>query len=727
MKINGVPIDDTFAEDSWHIGEIAVHPENPDIVVVAVLGHFWSTNINRGLYRTEDGGDSWQHVLYIDENTGANDVVISPSNPEIMYASMWENNPGISGRNSGIYKSEDGGVHWKHVTNGLPDGKGLGRIGLSVSYQNPAKAYALIDNLSKDKRKAAEIYKTEDGGISWKKTHEEDFLFFPGIGWYFADIYTSPEDDEQIYGLGVNLAFSNDGGKSYSKMGGQVNHYFPSAAQGLHLDHCELWINPRNADHLVLGNDGGLYVSFDQGLSWMHYNNIPAGEFYDITIDNQDPYIIYGGVQDNATVYGPAKEWDQRFDDEWQYLWIDAWDGGDGCVTQVDPTDPNTVYFSMQNGSVRRKDMKADTSISIRPKLPEDIKGKLTFNFIAPYFISSFNASTLYHGGNYIFKSDNRGDTWQVISPDLNNSAYPDKKGTAMGAIAESTLKEGLLYAGGDKGSFWVSKDDGGNWQENSDRIANNYIRSIYPSRHVSARVYMAMTGLNYDDLGTHLYASEDYGEHWKSITANLPNEVANVIVEDPNFENILYAGLYRGVYISMDRGDTWSLLGSNMPATSISDMELHLPSNELIVSTHGRGIYKMDLTPVYNTVSTFPSTRSFVAVPEKAVRPKFNDTHKEPLMHTVQKMTITAWNVEESSLTIAINKSDSDEILWSAEWPVKYGFNQFRWDLSYKHEKNLAPYFIHHTQYLKPGTYDLSIGAGDNKSTSVLEIIDQK
>jgi len=686
-------------EDSWHIGEIAIHPENPDIVVVAVLGHFWSTNENRGLYRTEDGGESWQHVLYIDEKTGANDVVISPTNPEIMYASMWENNPGISGKNSGIYKSSDGGIHWKHVTKGLPKGKGLGRIGLAVSYQNPDKAYALIDNLAKDKRKAAEIYKTVDGGISWNKTHNEDFLFFPGIGWYFADIYTSPEDDEQIYGLGVNLAFSDDGGKSYSKMGGQVNHYFPSAAQGLHLDHCELWINPNNADHLILGNDGGVYVSFDKGASWMHFNNIPAGEFYDITIDNQEPYMIYGGVQDNATVYGPAKEWDQRFDDEWNYLWIDAWDGGDGCVTQVDPTDPNTVYFSMQNGAVRRKDMNADTSKSIRPKLPKGMKGELAFNFIAPYFISSSSASTLYIGGNYVFKSENKGDIWTVISPNLNKSVNREKRGIALGALSESTLTKGLLYAGGDKGSFWVSKDDGGTWKENSEGIADNYIRSIYPSKYVSSRVYMAMTGLNYDDLGSYLYVSEDFGEHWQSITSNLPNEVVNVIFEDPNFENILYAGLYRGVYISMDRGGSWFLLGRNMPAASISDIELHQPSNELIVSTHGRGIYKLDLTPIYKAVSTYPSGENKLLVPDIAIRPKFNDTHKNPLMHTVKKMTITIWNVEETLLTITINKSDSEEILWSHEWPAKYGFNQFRWDLGYKHENNLAPYFIHTTQ----------------------------
>ena len=314
----------------------------------------------------------------------------------------------------------------------------------------------------------------------------------------------------------------------------------------------------------------------------MHYNNIPTGEFYDITIDNnQKPYIIYGGTQDDATVYGPATEWNNKFSDRWKYLWIDAWDGGDGCVTQVDPEDSNTVYFSMQNGAIRRKDMFKNESISIRPKLEAKVKDALEYNFISPYFISPHDSKTLYHGGNYVMKTTDRGDSWKLISKDLTQSKDQEKKSLSAGAIAESKIKKGLLYYGSDKGSFWVSKNDGKKWIENSDGIQNNYIRSICPSKFSESRVYMTMTGINYDDLGNYIYVSENYGKKWKSIKSNLPNEPANVIIEDPKYEDILYAGLYRGVYISLDRGSSWSLLGKNLPATSISDLEIHQESGD--------------------------------------------------------------------------------------------------------------------------------------------------
>ena len=281
-------------EDSWSIAEIEIHPTNPEIVFVSVLGHLWTKNQNRGLFRTLDGGKSWEKVLYKDEMTGANEVVFSPTHPEIMYSSLWEVFPGISGENSGVYRSKDGGKTWTLCTNGLPKGPKIGRIGLTVSSTNPAKAYALIDNLNNSREQAAELYKTEDGGISWTKTHSEPFKIFPGIGWYFTDVYVNPKNDEEVFCLGVRLAHSLDGGKTFSFIGGQVTHMTPSLAQGLHLDQCELWINPSNPDHLALGNDGGFYVSYDKGLSWTHYNNIPTGEFYDITIDQSD-YLIYGG------------------------------------------------------------------------------------------------------------------------------------------------------------------------------------------------------------------------------------------------------------------------------------------------------------------------------------------------------------------------------------------------------------------------------------------------
>ena len=697
-------------EDSWHIGEISVHPTNPDIVLVSVLGHFWSKNVNRGIYKTEDGGKSWKHVLYIDENTGSNDIVISNSNPEVIYASMWENNPGISGLNSGIYKSSDGGDNWEKLINGLPYGKKMGRIGLAVSYSNPNKVYALIDNLSKNRSEAAEVYKTIDGGKLWKRTHEDELMIFPGIGWYFADIYVNPKDDEEIYSLGVRIAKSVDGGKTFNNLYGTVKRINPSDAKFLHLDHCELWINPKNPKHIALGNDGGLFVSYDKGESWMHYNNIPAGEFYDITISNEEPYLIYGGTQDDATVYGPAKEWNNKYSDKWKYLWIDAWDGGDGCVTEVDPIDPSIVYFSMQNGAIRRKNMKTGKSVSIKPKLSKENINALNYNFITPYFISPHDNKTLYHGGNFVMKTIDQGNSWSSISPDLTKSKILEKNSFSAGAIAESSLQKGLLYYGSDKGSFWVSKDDGKNWSENSKNIKDNYIRSIYPSKFSKSRVYMAMSGINYDDLGNYIYISENYGKDWKSIKSNLPNEPANVIIEDLKFENILYAGLYRGVYISFDKGNSWSILGKNLPIVSISDLIIDEKSGDLIAATHGRGIYKLNLNPIHYSIKKGVSVEKNILFPISDItRPLINDTHKEPISSTAEKLSISFFiNKNEKVLTEVYN--DKNDLIWRYKFDAKKGFNEFRWDIIYEKNKSDLPYFIHYNKYLPAGKYKLNL-----------------
>lgn len=709
-------------EDSWHIGEIVVHPKNPDIAFVAVLGHFWSTNTNRGLYRTKDGGKTWQQVLYLDENTGANDVVIAPSDPDVIYVSMWEHHPNLSGPKTGIYGSQDGGDTWKRLDAGLPEGPKKGRTGLAVSHTNPLKVYALMDNLNRNVRRAAEVYKTENGGQTWTRTHEDDLLIFPRIGWYFTDIYVNPLDDDEIYGLGVRMAHSADGGKTFDLVGGRVFHMNPSAAQTLHLDHCELWIHPQNPNHLVLGNDGGLYVSYDRGGSWQHFNNIPAGEFYDITTDQQEPYRIFGGTQDDATVYGTARPWNPDFPDTWKYFWVDPWSGGDGCVTQVDPSDPNTIYYSAQNGAVMRKDMLADTITRVRPRLPKEKEGKLDFNFIAPYFISPHASDRLYIGGNYVFKTENRGDDWQVISPDLSRSADSTRHSVAAGALVESQLQPGVLYFGGDRGVFWTSKDDGGHWEERSIGLPNFYIRSIYASRHKEGRVYVALTGINYDELGVHLFRSDQYGENWVPISSNLPDEPVNVILEDPLYENVLYAGGYRGVYVSTNFGESWALLGQGMPAVSIGDMEIQQPSNDLVVGTHGRGIYRVNLKTLHEAFAATwpPKTNQLYALPIMT-SPKIRFMYREVEASTVLSFPISFWLSQGGAVKLSVLEGET--VRWTTEWDAKAGFNQFSWDLQTAAETSMEPYFFHYRKFLKPGSYKLILQIGDEKLEQPLTV----
>ena len=697
--------------DSYHIGKIDVHPTNPDIAFVAVHGHYWTTNPNRGLYRTLDGGVTWEHVLYVNERTGANDVVIAPSDPTVVYATTWENNPGVSGPSSGVWKSEDAGTTWRRLGGGLPDGPKTGRIGVAVSASDPAKAYVLVDNLNKSEAKAAEVYKTTDGGATWSRTHTEDLLIFPSIGWYFADIYLNPRDDEEVYALGVRIAHSRDGGRTFGLLGGDVYHLFPSPAQTLHLDHCELWIDPGDPDHLAVGNDGGVYTTFDRGKTWLHHNNIPVGEFYDVSVDNQDPYMIYGGTQDDASVFGPAREWDPRYADGWRYIWIDAWSGGDGCYTFADPEDANTVYFSSQNGAARRKDTRTGRSVSIRPRLPKGYKGRADYNFITPYFISPHNRFTLYHAGNYVFKSVDRGDSWKLISPDLARSADPRRLSTAAGAMAESPLDPGVLFLGTDRGAFWVTLDDGGTWVERSGGLPATYIRSICPSRFSRTRVYVAAPGINRDDLGCRLFASEDRGLTWTSLSTGLPDEVAYAVIEDPTNENILYAGLLRGVYVSVDRGRTWSLLGPGLPAAAVSDLVIQEREMDLVASTYGRGIYVMNIRPIQEIFKNGAAAADTLFDPPAARRPWINDSHRDPSLRTVEKVPLTFYLTRPRDVTLSVHTAKGQEV---KSWRLsgKKGFNELRWDLVVKTADSPEPYFIRYREFAPAGEYEVRLTA---------------
>lgn len=695
--------------DSYHIGEIAIHPQDPDIVFVAVQGHFWSANPNRGVYRTVDGGQTWEHVLYVSERVGANDVVIAPSNPDVIYVSMWENNPGTVGPESGVYKSEDGGKTFVRMSGGLPDGSQTGRIGVAVSWSDPNKAYALIDNFNLEVNKTGEVYRTLDGGETWTRTHEEPLQIFSQIGWYFADIYVNPQNDEEIYCLGVSMAHSSDGGQTFDFVRGDIYHLFPSPAEFLHVDNCELWINPLNPQHLALGNDGGLFVSYNRGDSWLHYNNLPAGEFYDISVDNQDPYFVYGGTQDDSSVYGPSREWQPQFPDGWKYIWIDSWSGGDGCVTVPDPEDPNIVYTSSQNGGIFRKDLKADRSQGIRPRLPKEHEGELAYEFVAPYILSPHNRLTLYHAGNYVFKSLNRGNNWRLISPNLAGSADPNKQSNAAGAIAESPIKPGLLYVGTDKGAFWVTENDGVEWIEYSQGLPNRYIRSICPSRFTESRVYVAVTGINYDDLNGYLFVSEDNGKVWRSIMSNLPNETTYVILEDPTNENILYAGLYRGVYVSVDRGMSWALLGPDMAATAIADLVIQEREMDLLAATHGRGIYRTNLRPIQQAFEKGIPQENLLFETPVARLPWINDTHRDPKKSTMEKVPITFYLLEEKEVTIAV-KGKNKKTIWSEKMIAYKGFNQIRWDLVTDRPVRNEAYFWRYLVFARAGEYDLSI-----------------
>ena len=708
--------------DAWHIGEISVHPEDPDIVLVAVQGHFWTSNENRGIYRTEDGGRSWEHVLYLDETVGANDIVFSPADPTMAYASMWENYPSVQGAKGGVYTTNDMGKTWERRVEGIVINSNTGRIGIAASYQEPNKAYAFVDQRNRGRNQGAgELYKTLDGGLTWTMTHDEPLHSLSVIGWYFMDTYVNPKDDEEVYALGVRLAHSRDGGKRFSYIGGQIRHLTPSVAQTLHLDHCEMWINPLNPDELLLGNDGGLFHSYDNGNSWLHLNNIPTGEFYDIEIDQSEPYTIYGGTQDDATVVGHAVERIPHLNDTWEYLWIDAWSGGDGCITLVDPNDENTLYFSMQNGAARRMDLRYDTSVSIMPRFPRD-SISLEYNFITPYFLSPHNSDRVYMAGNYVLRSENRGDSWDVISPMIVDSSHTTFPEIAAGAMAESHFTEGVLYVGTDRGNMWVSEDGGATWDNRSEGLSSNYIRSIHPSVHKEGRVYIQQTGLNYDDFGAYLYVSEDQGRQWTSIVGNLPDHPINSILEDPYHENILYAGTYRGVYISVDKGRNWTYLGKGMRDTSIGDLSIHFESRDLVVATHGSGIYKMNLSPIHQLMDSSYTESVLLAIPSISA-PRYRDTHGDVELSSLQRLPISFWLDMDQEVLLELSTTQ-DSVIWKHQMSGQKGYNQYRWDLVLEREKSMSPYHIHYHKYAKPGIYNLTISSDSFTDSSQLIIL---
>ena len=405
----------------------------------------------------------------------------------------------------------------------------------------------------------------------------------------------------------------------------------------------------------------------------------------------------------------------------WKYLWIDPWDGGDGCVTQVDPEDDNTVYYSAQHGAAVRLDRKADTMVSIQPELPQGIRDTLLFNYITPYFISPHHRETLYHGGNYIFKSADRGNHWEVISPNLAMNARKGKRSFSTGALAESPIRKGLLYAGTDKGAFWVSKNDGESWEEHDNGLANNYIRSICPARFAEERVYVAMTGINYDDLGAYLYVSDDYGKSWTSIAGGLPDEPVHVILEDTRDERVLYAGCFRGVFVSIDRGRSWSYLGHNMPGTAIADLEIHESSGELVAATHGRGIFKINIGPLRSLVNEgfgLHEDRLFATTEIKL--PRFDAASGAPDYRSFEKADIVFWLREARRVRVSLRDTEQREV-WSVDLDGAKGFNQYRWDLIVRRQDSDLPYFTQYEKWVKAGRYTLVLTDGKSELTQAV------
>ncbi len=582
--------------ESHHIGRIIVNPQDTDIVYVAALGHLWGANPERGVFMTIDGGQNWQHVLGLNEDTGAVDLAMDPANPKVLYAaayqrrrSAWGFNGG--GPHGGIYKTVDSGRTWRKLSNGLPAGP-VGRIGLDIFRNNSNVVFATVEH------EEGGIFRSEDKGETWTKVNSLN-----PRPMYYSQIRIDPNDEKRIYVLGGELSVSDDAGRTFFEGDPEV-----------HSDHHALWINPRNSRHLIDGNDGGIWVSRDRSQSWEHLNNYAMGQFYHVTVDMQQPYHIYGGMQDNATWGGPSMVRDRQgiANEHWKQMLA-----CDGMYVTVDPSDGRTIYTNCQNGRIVRYDQETGERKAIQPQ-PVSSEETLRWNWTTPIVVSPHDPTTLFTGANRLFKSTDRGHSWTAISEDITGQADRDEL-TLMGvrgeditlsgndgvssfgnitALAESPRRAGLIYVGTDDGKVHVTRDGGEAWTDLTGRISGVpemiYVSRLRPSAFDEGTVYASFDGHRSDDFGPHVYVSTDYGASWRSIASNLPTGSVYVIEEDPKSPNLLYVGTEFGLFASIDRGSSWTRW-QNLPTVAVYDLVVHPRDNDLVLGTHGRSIIVFD------------------------------------------------------------------------------------------------------------------------------------
>jgi len=579
--------------DTHHIGRVIIDPKNPDVVYVAALGHQYTYNKERGVFKTTDGGKTWKKVLYISEKVGVVEVVMDPSDNETLYAVAWERdrkawNNIVAGPGSGIYKSTNAGETWKLLTKGLPTGEKVGRMGIAIAPSNPKVLYIICDH----RGVGGEVYRSDNKGESWRKTHEGNVK--TGIGYDFCLIRVLPDNEDEIFIVGFNLLYSPDAGKTQTSISERIVPTLPykPRRQTPHCDNHDMFIDPDDPDRIMIGTDGGLYISHDRGKVWHHVNTLPIAEFYAISVDMGEPYRIWGGTQDNGVLGGEAKPMTLG-KEHW------SWDhGGDNYVTIIDPNNLDTMYTEGMFGSMGRRDLKTGKRSGIRPG-PAPNGERLRFNWMTPFILSPHNSKTLYAGANYVFKSENRGDKWTCISPDLSTNPGPEKRGDVpfgtITDISESELKKGLLYAGTDDGQVHVTKDDGAHWTKANKGLPDKWVTRVVASKYEAGTVFVSLTGYREDDFEKYLYMSTNFGNTWKSIAGNLPAESINVIREDPSDRDILYVGTDLGVYCSIDRGKTWQSLCNHLPTTPVHDIAVHPREGDLVIGTHGRSAFVLD------------------------------------------------------------------------------------------------------------------------------------
>ncbi len=798
-------------DDAHHFGRILVNPNNPSEVVVGVTGHLYSPNEERGIYKTTDGGTTWQKTLYINNTTGIIDVAYAPNDFSIQYAAAWQKDRKAwdftgNGSASGIYKSTDAGSSWVKVStkeSGFPTGEGVGRIGFAVydsqtvyavhdnQFRRPKKSdeaskktkgltkkdftsmtpidFQKLDNakldtflkgnrfpkeytaaivkemvskndirpldlaryLGKDDPEApdtsvigAEVYRSDDAGKTWKKQNEKyiDDLFY-SYGYVFAQVRVDASNKDKIYLLGVPIIKSVDAGKTYTSI----------QKENVHVDHHSLWVNPKKPGHLINGNDGGLNISYDDGEHWTKNNSESVGTFFAVNIDHQEPYNVYGGLQDNGVWMGAHNA---KSDFAWQQSGHHPWKGiagGDGMQIQIDRRNPNIIFTGSQFGYYSRIDIEKDTRTFIKPKhkLGEE---PYRFNWESPILLSTHNQDILYFGTNKLMRSMNQGDSWEAISSDLTAG---EKKGNVpygtLTTISESPFQFGLLYSGSDDGMVQVSKNGGNTWEVLSSSFNKNlWVSNVVASVHKKERVYVALSGYRLDDFSSYLYVSNDYGKTWKSIVSNIPNSPVNVIIEDPENENLLFVGTDNGLYASINQGVSWETLQNGMPSVAIHDLVIQPEAKHLIIGTHGRGIYKADISPLQLMSPIIMGKKLYVFDLEDIKHSgRWGSSWSSWMKANTPGLDLTFYSSKADTFK-AMVKTDDDIMVSDTELKADHGLNVLSFDVAFSKAGKSAYLKEHKAKlneakdgktYLPKGTYTIELIGNGEKETKTFTI----
>ena len=746
--------------DSRQIGRVIVHPRNPDIVFVAALGHAFGPNAERGIFRSTDGGNTWEKVLYKDDKTGAIDITFDPTNPNIVFAALWEavRTPwsfSSGGAGSGLYKSIDGGTTWKRQEgNGLPKGI-YGRIGVSVSGGDPNRVYALVE------AEDGGLYRSEDGGEKWIRVNEDHR--FRQRAWYFTHIFADPKNTDTLYILNTGLFRSTDGGKTFRLL------------TAPHGDHHGLWIDPTNPQRMINGNDGGATITVDGGKTWTLQYNQPTAQFYHVAVDNRFPYYVYGAQQDNTTV-AIASRSDHGFIDRPDWYPVG---GGESGYIVPDPRDANIVYAGSYAGYITRFDKRLGQAqnISVWPESPDgygaaDLKHR--FQWTAPILISPHDPNILYISAERLFKSTNAGMSWTAISGDLtrNDKSKQQASGGPLTkdntsveyydtifAVAESPLEKGLIWVGSDDGLVHLTRDGGKNWNNITPKEMQEWsmVSLVDASPHDRGTAYAAVDRHKFDDLKPYIYKTDNFGKAWTKITNGIPDgSFVHAVREDPNRKGLLYAGTETGVFISWDDGAHWQPIQLNLPTAPIHD--LVVKNDDLVVATHGRSFWILDdITPLRQLDPGMTGSDVYLYKPRHAYRLRGGGARargpvaENPPTGAVINYYLKSKVDEKDEVKLEILdsqgkvirkyssrvKKEGEEGQAPTEWPdeetprdrlpAEAGMNRFTWDVRYegpnKVPGEVAGDFRARGPLAVPGAYQARLTAAGKTLTVPVEV----